>query len=126
MLNPYSDLPNTYYEIGPRQWTWILALESGDYKQGEGGLRIHDRYCCLGLMCEVMQADYDPDWGALTPALAGLIGLRSTWGCPVEFTGQYQPDCPDALANLNDTGSTFEEIAAILRKHPNRYFKEKK
>lgn len=33
---------------------WIEALRSGDYKQGQGALREDDRFCCLGLACEIL------------------------------------------------------------------------
>jgi hypothetical protein len=37
---------------------WVDALESGDYKQGDGALSRklnngHRRYCCLGVLCEL-------------------------------------------------------------------------
>lgn len=31
----------------------VEALESGDYEQCEGQLRIDDTFCCLGVACEV-------------------------------------------------------------------------
>jgi hypothetical protein len=34
---------------------WIAALRSGDYKKGRVSLRSEEnRYCCLGVLCEVM------------------------------------------------------------------------
>lgn len=39
---------------------WIAALRSGEYKQTKGRLlrkwRGEDRFCCLGVLCEVMEA----------------------------------------------------------------------
>jgi len=32
---------------------WCTALESGDYKQGNGSLRSDSGYCCLGVALEV-------------------------------------------------------------------------
>ena len=32
---------------------WVAALRSGKYKQGKEVLRDGDRYCCLGVLCEV-------------------------------------------------------------------------
>lgn len=32
---------------------WLVALRSGEYKQGFGRLCADDRYCCLGVLCEV-------------------------------------------------------------------------
>lgn len=33
---------------------WLEALRSGDYDQGTGSLCRDGRYCCLGVLCEVM------------------------------------------------------------------------
>ena len=32
---------------------WLVALRSGDYKQGIGYLRKGDKYCCLGVAAEI-------------------------------------------------------------------------
>jgi len=32
---------------------WVAALESGEYKQGRGRLRKKDRFCCLGVLCDL-------------------------------------------------------------------------
>lgn len=32
---------------------WVKALRSGDFEQGIGVLRKGDKYCCLGVACEV-------------------------------------------------------------------------
>lgn len=43
-INEWTD------EQAASQRKWLEALESGEYKQGEGLLRSHDdRYCCLGV-----------------------------------------------------------------------------
>ncbi len=33
---------------------WIEALRSGKYKQGKGVLRYGDEFCCLGVLCDVV------------------------------------------------------------------------
>jgi hypothetical protein len=33
---------------------WIPALRSGDYEQAKGSLAKCDRYCCLGVMCDIV------------------------------------------------------------------------
>ncbi len=36
---------------------WVTALRSGEYRQGQGRLRgglIHDCYCCLGVLVDLM------------------------------------------------------------------------
>ena len=32
---------------------WVDALRSGDYTQGQGGLKTATGYCCLGVLCEL-------------------------------------------------------------------------
>ena len=32
---------------------WVSALRSGDYEQGRNNLRRGDKFCCLGVACEV-------------------------------------------------------------------------
>lgn len=38
---------------------WLEALRSGEYKQGKSSLynRLHDSYCCLGVLLEVNGAE---------------------------------------------------------------------
>lgn len=47
----------------------IKALNSGDYTQAQGKLRVDDSsggsvvgHCCLGVACELAGVPYDPDW----------------------------------------------------------------
>lgn len=32
---------------------WIAALRSGEYQQGRGQLHTRDRFCCLGVLCDI-------------------------------------------------------------------------
>lgn len=32
---------------------WLKALRSGEYKQGKLALRIKNKYCCLGVLCDI-------------------------------------------------------------------------
>jgi len=42
---------------------WQEALRSGTYKQGEGALlRNVDKYCCLGVLCDIMKDNKHVDW----------------------------------------------------------------
>ncbi len=36
---------------------WIQALRSGEYKQGQDYLRDDDKFCCLGVLCELAVQD---------------------------------------------------------------------
>ena len=34
---------------------WLIALRSGNYQQGKGQLKDGDRYCCLGVLCDIVK-----------------------------------------------------------------------
>jgi len=36
---------------------WTEALRSGKYKQGTGALRKKDAYCCLGVLCDLVDPE---------------------------------------------------------------------
>lgn len=42
------------FVFGPIQTKWLEALESGKYEQGHGQLKERGRFCCLGVLCELM------------------------------------------------------------------------
>ena len=33
---------------------WVKALRSGEYKQGSRFLHYEDKFCCLGVLCDLM------------------------------------------------------------------------
>lgn len=112
---------------------WVAALRSGEYNQGVRALRYRDGgedwYCCLGVLCELAVAEgVIPD-----PA-------PSPWPSPVDdgnsycYAGSivYLPDevrvwaglevsnprlGHSNLAELNDTGSTFADIARVIEEN---------
>lgn len=106
---------------------WIEALESGGYKQGKAALRLHDSYCCLGVLCDVsglstweksstpLYAYYDYT-SVLPYQVADMVGLPLDGdGVKVEFDGYTY----DSLIDANDNGVPFKNIAAALRAHYN-------
>lgn len=97
---------------------WVAALRSGEFEQGHRQLRKGNTFCCLGVLCELyrretgdgiwennhflMVSDVLPpkvsDWAGLAennPTVEGIIGDTS-------------------LAERNDTGTSFSEIADII------------
>jgi len=66
--------------------TWIAALRSGQYRQGTGTLRWPDedgdRFCCLGVACEVLGASWDGGYydgsGTFLPStIASKLGFKN-------------------------------------------------
>lgn len=41
--------------------TWLTALRSGEYEQGEGALHFNGSYCCLGVLQDVVQGYTERD-----------------------------------------------------------------
>ncbi len=104
---------------------WVKALRSGKYRQGRVYLRIaathggHPKHCCLGVLCDVMGKDMKDiatnnrqmlsevvDAGKVLgrdrfPAMAGLRN----------YTENDKFDAEGLLAEMNDSGFKFREIA---------------
>ena len=99
---------------------WIAALRSGDYKQGQNFLAADDTFCCLGVLCDVVGVPYTLnddgertyDFGSGRTSDQMLRGdLRSSLnslGCL---------DCAATVAEMNDEGSSFAEIADWIATH---------
>lgn len=105
---------------------WVAALESGEYKQTTGRLtqKVDDEfsYCCLGVLSKVCDvpvvgASTNPrfDYSKMTD-----IPLDCWSGMP---SGTFMHDIGikwevyQQLAQMNDNGSTFTEIATFIRKN---------
>lgn len=42
---------------------WLAALRSGEYKQGQGKLRVSEGFCCLGVLCDLYaKAHSNAEW----------------------------------------------------------------
>lgn len=100
---------------------WVEALRSGDYKQGKSQLAFNDKYCCLGVLCELAFQEgivektktdesnstyYDNDWAYLPKKVMAWSGIRNNSGAPLSGT---------ALSVLNDEENyTFDQIADVI------------
>lgn len=97
---------------------WCQALESGRYKQGRMHLRHAGRFCCMGVGCDVSNlstwsgTSYDGTTLHLPDSVMKFYGM--TFMNPVVIVGDEGPDA--AVGFLNDTGYTFPEIAAAIRR----------
>lgn len=122
------------YQFSPEQTEWLEALESGKYEQHIGSLgKIYDNkksFCCLGVACKIFQNKFNLKirydimdriiFNNETACLAGelddlrrLLKLKS---------GNGKIDEESCLAQMNDAGKSFEEIAAFIRKNPHVVF----
>ena len=102
---------------------WVAALRSGEYPQTTGSLRDEEGYCCLGVLCDLLKDDNEEwikseraynilnDCGLLPVKIQELAGMESTEGVFFEVGLELN------LAELNDEGSTFVDIANIIEAH---------
>lgn len=92
---------------------WMTALRSGEYLQGTGSLKYGDKYCCLGVLCSVMEVSMNKRqtsfyYNGERMDVCLSIDLQQDIG----MTGENQ----SKLANMNDEGRSFLEIADYIEK----------
>ena len=104
---------------------WVEALRSGKYEQGRHRLRDNENgFCCLGVACDVFGPD---DWDGLKflgevsylpPAVMEFFGIS-------DRRAFYRHDLmKTTLADQNDKGKSFAEIADIIESEPLGLFVE--
>lgn len=110
---------------------WLNALESGRYKQtksilcGEEGTNLHSfikrtkGYCCLGVAGKVLKINDDMLEGKSMPV---DLDEKNVQKYPKAFIRVSSKDSLPSnsdfafkLADMNDEGSTFKQIAAYIR-----------
>ncbi len=103
---------------------WVAALRSGKYKQGHFCLRSSDNeYCCLGVLTDLLA----PEAWSKTPNESKYSALGTPHYLPVNLMtacGMYHErakvpfefidDRFPTLAELNDAGLTFSQIADLI------------
>lgn len=112
---------------------WIETLETTDFPQGKQSLRSQDGYCCLGIACDLYSKlspkglktdikeyiDRDDDKEYFTcyygecKEEAYLPVEVSNWLGMIDYHIFGDPQFK--LANLNDNGKSFKEIAEFLK-----------
>jgi hypothetical protein len=111
------------------QERWLKALESGSYKQGLGFLKHSNFYCCLGVACELFKQElalretfdssgcfkFDGEDRVLPFAVQKHLRLKTK-------VGHMKLHYYSSLADLNDNGKTFAEIAKFIRNNPEKVF----
>lgn len=115
---------------------WIAALRSGEYQQTDGYLQRDGKFCCLGVLCDLavksglsltvreqrafpddetspVVAFYDVNTGTLPYDVQRWSGIKDSIGIfPDDSTG-----LSNTLADLNDNGKSFAEIADVIEKY---------
>lgn len=95
---------------------WVKALRSGKFKQGTGTLfkETENSYCCLGVLCAINELDLYGD--LLYSGQSESLGMSSDNGkLPKKYKGKGRE--VDSLADLNDEGRSFKQIANIIERN---------
>lgn len=115
---------------------WVKALRSGDYDQGHGRLHQKDPngvsyFCCLGVLCDLASKEnivseivayttsdgvsmiYDDDESWLPASVSEWAGVDHQ-GFFIEGMHSFEFS---TLAELNDSGATFVDIAKIIEEY---------
>lgn len=94
--------------------TWVEALRSGKYKQGRNQLRHGNSFCCLGVFCDIV----NPEGWVEDENVSGYFFWKYKKGknnsyipCNLMKELGILDKNTGMLANMNDAGKTFEEIA---------------
>ena len=120
----------------------IEALRSGEYSQDQLYLRTENGYCCLGVACDKYRKELNKeDWETNDTVYRSALDRRITtykilgehsilpeevarwmdliYDSELSFVGSYvTKDGEDySLAQLNDNGASFEEIADVIEEY---------
>jgi hypothetical protein len=101
---------------------WLEALRGGEYQQGTDTLKRDDKFCCLGVLCDLHRKDtQENDWkhvlgvgyylgddATLPYEVLDWAGL-SSFNPNVDFLGKIR-----SLGSLNDEGVKFADLADLI------------
>lgn len=97
---------------------WIDALTSGEYKQANNYLCFNSGFCCLGVLCDLVD---NSKWASDT---MHRNEVKYDFGDEGSSTCFPEPmwlknvglsyDIANELANMNDNGFSFAEIAKVI------------
>jgi len=132
------------FVFGPIQTKWLEALESGKFEQGRGQLKDGKRFCCLGVLCELMQIPWVEDDtnghgykevapefttnGNMPSEVSQQVGFRDDIGGFKMSREIRSPGGPmygwvGSLVGCNDLAKmSFKEIAELIRYDPYNVF----
>jgi len=102
---------------------WVSALRSGEYQQTQRLLHDENGFCCLGVLCDLYLKENQLEWEPSTHSNNVYVFQDMVASLPlsvIEWSGVEGYNFPVAakylLAELNDGGSTFIEIADVIEK----------
>jgi hypothetical protein len=101
---------------------WLSALRSGDYQQTQGHLHNEYGFCCLGVLCDLYRKENQLEWEPSThyknayvfQDMVTVLPLSVMEWAGLEEVNPYPNGGRFTLGELNDQGSTFNEIAYVI------------
>lgn len=98
---------------------WVKALRSGKYKRGKDSLRDGDKFCCLGVACDISGVgkwsdaeSYDGEASTLPTSVSRWLGV---YGDNPEF--KYGNNETKFASELNDNHNwSFKKIANAIER----------
>lgn len=102
----------------------VDALRSGKYQQGRHSLHVDGKFCCLGVACVINGMTPKYEWGFKETysyhslnfhKAKDITGFKTECG---NFKNhiEYKDNKYGSLAELNDAGMSFNEIADVIEK----------
>lgn len=129
-----------------RRQAWVKALLSDKYSQDTSYLKTDDGFCCLGVICDIEGVEWSEETKSgergymfgkegeaegLNVALMERYGLNGIQGQLNDtiywIEGEWQREVPpeqysyssyDGLAEANDDGRSFKDIADLINDFP--------
>ena len=115
-------------ELGINQKRWVAALRSGEYKQCRNTLCKIDKdgnrsYCCLGVANVLFNLNSADLHNLNNTAHKEVFGLGNSIGGTRYFGSiKYKDNVYNCLAQANDSGLSFDDIANIIEANPELFF----
>lgn len=99
---------------------WVAALRSGEYQQGRAVLRQNSQFCCLGVLCDLVDNTRWRRTDASEIVYTYAIDEYPHTAMPpaeVYAAAGLSDDDGSTLADANDNGKSFEFIADYIEEH---------
>lgn len=99
---------------------WVTALRSKQFKQGQSYLCSVNKYCCLGVLCEIAPKNLKlkkEKGGGVTYFNGEKFDIPYEVQEWADMRTNYGQTASSSLSNMNDTGSSFSEIADYIERN---------
>jgi hypothetical protein len=112
---------------------WVNALNSGEYQQTKQQLFDGDKFCCLGVLCDLYSKEHNDEWeyrysdfedhnrwyfydqGEVLPdVVMDWAGLKSENPKVGLIDNESREDSFSDIASMNDSGYNFKELSNYI------------